>query len=154
MNVEAGFPHFGMTRLEVRLQDETVWLTQNMMAELYQTTKQNIGQHLKNIFSEGELTETSIVKKFFTTATDGKEYKTNLYNLDAIISVGYRVRSGVATRFRAFAERRRLAEEAEAEKRYVEDLRTSAKMLEAGRGKQPAKSQSKGRSKGAEADDE
>jgi len=86
-----------MPRLEVRLHDETVWLTQNMMAELYQTTKQNIGQHLKNIFSEGELTETSVVKKFFTTATDGKEYKTNFSNLDAIISVGYRVRSGVAT---------------------------------------------------------
>jgi hypothetical protein len=75
------------------LQDETVWLTQQHMAELFQTTKQNIGQHLKNIFEEGELTSDSVVKKFFTTASDGKKYNTNHYNLDAIISVGYRVKS-------------------------------------------------------------
>ena len=96
----------GDYRLEVRLQDETVWLTQQLMAELFQTTKQNIGQHLKNIFSEGELIEVSVVKKFFTTASDGKEYKTSFYNLDAIISVGYRVKSGVATRFRQWATAR------------------------------------------------
>lgn len=76
------------------------------MAELFQTTKQNIGQHLKNIFSEGELLEDSVVKKFFTTAADGKEYKTSFYNLDAIISVGYRIKSGVATRFRQWATAR------------------------------------------------
>jgi len=63
----------GESRLEVRLQEETGWLTQQLMAELFQTTKQNIGQHLKNIFSEGELIEDSVVKKFFTTAADGKE---------------------------------------------------------------------------------
>lgn len=96
----------GATRLEVRLQEETVWLTQQLMAELFQTTKQNIGQHLKNIFSEGDLIEDSVVKKFFTTAADGKEYKTNFYNLDAIISVGYRIKSGVATRFRQWATAR------------------------------------------------
>lgn len=96
----------GATRLEVRLQEETVWLTQQLMAELFQTTKQNIGQHLKNIFSEGDLIEDSVVKKFFTTAADGKEYKTNFYNLDAIISVGYRIKSGVATRFRQWATTR------------------------------------------------
>ncbi len=68
----------------MRLEDETVWLTQQLMAELFQTTKQNIGQHLKNIFLEGELLENSVVKKFFTTAADGKNYSTNFYNLDAI----------------------------------------------------------------------
>lgn len=96
----------GATRLEVRLQDETVWLTQNMMAELFQTTKQNVGQHLKNIFSEGELLEDAVVKKFFTTAADGKAYKTSFYNLDAIISVGYRIKSHIATRFRQWATAR------------------------------------------------
>ena len=87
----------GRIKIDVRLEDETVWLTQKLMADLFQTTKQNIGQHLKNIFSEGELLENSVVKKFFTTATDGKKYNTNFYNLDAIISVGYRVKSHVAT---------------------------------------------------------
>ena len=96
----------GGSRLEVRLQDETVWLTQQLMAELYQTTKQNIGQHLRNIFSEGELVEGSVVKKLFTAAADGKEYKTSFYNLDAIIAVGYRVKSNVATRFRQWATAR------------------------------------------------
>lgn len=62
----------GITRLEVQLQNETVWLSQKHMAELFQTSKQNIGQHLKNIFAEGELTENAVVKKFFTTAADGK----------------------------------------------------------------------------------
>ncbi len=93
----------GQTRLEVQLQEETVWLTQKQLAELFQTTKQNIGQHLKNIFNEGELNEKSVVKKFFTTAADGKRYQTAFYNLDAIISVGYRVKSHIATRFRQWA---------------------------------------------------
>ena len=93
----------GQTKLDVRLEDETVWLTQQQLATLLQTSKQNIGQHLKNIFAEGELVEISVVKKFFTTAADGKQYKTNHYNLDAIISVGYRVKSHVATRFRQWA---------------------------------------------------
>jgi len=66
----------GQVKIDVRLADETVWLTQQLMADLFQTTKQNIGQHLKNIFSEGELFEDSVVKKFFTTAADGKKYKT------------------------------------------------------------------------------
>ena len=93
----------GRVKIDVRLSDETVWLTQQLMADLFRTTKQNIGQHLKNIFSEGELFEDSVVKEFFTTAADGKKYKTNFYNLDAIISVGYRVKSYVATRFRIWA---------------------------------------------------
>jgi hypothetical protein len=96
----------GQVKIDVRLAEETVWLTQQLMAELFQTSKQNIGQHLKNIFSEGELNENSVVKNFFTTAKDGKKYKTNYYNLDAIISVGYRVKSHVATRFRIWATRR------------------------------------------------
>lgn len=93
----------GQLKIEVRLENETVWLTQQQMAELFQTSKQNIGQHLKNVFEEGELVENSVVKKFFTTAADGKSYRTNFYNLDAIISVGYRVKSAVATRFRMWA---------------------------------------------------
>jgi len=96
----------GKTRIETRLDEETVWLTQAAMAELFQTTKQNIGQHLKNVFEEGELDENSVVKKFFTTATDGKDYNTAFYDLDAIISVGYRIKSGVATRFRIWATQR------------------------------------------------
>jgi len=96
----------GRVKIEVRLENETVWLTQQHMADLFQTTKQNIGQHLKNIFEEGELAESSVVKNFFTTAADGKDYRTNFYNLDAIISVGYRVKSAVATRFRIWATQR------------------------------------------------
>ncbi len=96
----------GRVKIDVRLEDETVWLTQQHMADLFRTTKQNVGQHLKNIFSEGELAENSVVKKFFTTAADGKKYKTNFYNLDAIISVGYRIKSHVATRFRIWATQR------------------------------------------------
>jgi hypothetical protein len=90
---------------EIILYQTEVWLTQQQLATLLQTSKQNIGQHLKNIFAEGELSESSVVKNFFTTATDGKNYQTNFYNLDAIISVGYRVKSHVATRFRQWATR-------------------------------------------------
>jgi len=93
----------GDVNVNVFFADDTVWLTQERMAELFQTTKQNIGQHLKNIFEDGELSEESVVKIFFTTAADGKQYRTNHYNLDAIISVGYRVKSTVATRFRIWA---------------------------------------------------
>jgi hypothetical protein len=93
----------GKLKIDVRFEGETVWLTQAHMAELFQTTKQNLGQHLKNIFEEGELAQESVVKNFFTTAADGKNYSTNFYNLDAIISVGYRVKSHIATRFRIWA---------------------------------------------------
>ncbi len=96
----------GRIKINVRLEGETVWLTQQMMADLFQSSKQNIGQHLKNIFEESELHADSVVKKFFTTAADGKDYETNFYNLDAIISVGYRVKSAVATRFRIWATQR------------------------------------------------
>jgi len=93
----------GEDTIEVRVQDETVWLTQSLMAELFQTTKQNISLHLKNIFHERELDEISVVKDFLTTASDGKKYKTKFYNLDTIISIGYRVNSQRATAFRQWA---------------------------------------------------
>ena len=80
-----------------------MWLTQNLLAELFQTTKQNVSLHLKNIFQNGELYENSVVKDFLTTASDGKNYKTKFYNLEAIISVGYRINSQRATAFRQWA---------------------------------------------------
>jgi len=96
----------GVTRVNVRFSDEDLWLTQLQVAEIYDTTKQNIGQHIKNILSDDELSENSVVKKFFTTASDGKEYKTIHYNLDMIIAIGYRVQSQIATRFRRWATQR------------------------------------------------
>ncbi|HEX9971010.1 MAG TPA: virulence RhuM family protein [bacterium] len=96
----------GQTKIEVRLQDETVWLTQKLMAELFQTTKQNISLHINNIFAERELDENSVVKDFLTTAADGKNYTTRFYSLDAIIAVGYRVRSHRGTQFRRWATER------------------------------------------------
>ena len=90
-------------RLEVRLQDDTVWLSQLQMAELFKSTKQNISLHVNNIFREGELAKNSVVKECLTTASDGKNYRTKYYNLDVIISVGYRVKSPVGTRFRQWA---------------------------------------------------
>ncbi len=93
----------GDVKVEVFFQDETVWLTQQLLAELFDTTKQNISLHLKNIFEEGELSENSVVKEFLTTAADGKQYQTNYYNLDAIIAVGYRINSRRATYFRVWA---------------------------------------------------
>ncbi|MBU4478198.1 MAG: virulence RhuM family protein [Candidatus Omnitrophica bacterium] len=95
----------GETKIDVRFQNETVWLSQQLMAELFQTTKQNISLHIKNIFEEGELSERSVVKDFLTTAADGKSYQTKFYNLDLIISVGYRIKSKVATHFRQWATR-------------------------------------------------
>ncbi len=96
----------GQTKIDVKFEDENVWLTQSMLAELFDTTKQNISLHLKNIFDEGELDEKSVVKDFLTTAKDGKKYKTKYYNLDAIICVGYRIKSKVATNFRHWATER------------------------------------------------
>ncbi len=93
----------GKTRLEVRLAGETVWLTQKLMAELFQTSVPNINTHLKNIFEEQELAEEAVIKDFLITATDGKKYRTKHYNLDGIISVGYRIKSHTATRFRQWA---------------------------------------------------
>jgi hypothetical protein len=96
----------GKTRIDVALADDTVWLSQAQMAELFQTTKQNISLHVKNIFEESELQENSVVKEYLTTALDGKRYVTKFYNLDVIISVGYRVRSHRGTQFRIWATQR------------------------------------------------
>lgn len=93
----------GTTRVEVRMAGDTVWLNQNQMADLFLTTKQNVGQHIRNVFAEGELASESVVKDFFTTAADGKQYRTKHYNLDVIISVGYRVKSQRGTQFRIWA---------------------------------------------------
>jgi hypothetical protein len=84
----------GLTKIDVRMEDETVWLTQAQMAELFQSTKQNISLHIiNNAFKEGELDQISVVKESLTTAADGKVYCVKFYNLDVIISVGYRLKS-------------------------------------------------------------
>lgn len=93
----------GQTKIDVKLEDETLWLTQAQMCELYQTSKSNVSEHIKHIIEEGELQEDSVVRKFRTTAADGKSYLTTFYNLDMIIALGYRVRSIIATRFRQWA---------------------------------------------------
>ncbi len=90
-------------KLEVPVENETVWLTQAQMAELFDTSKQNISLHINNCFKEGELEKDSVVKDFLTTAADGKRYKTKYYNLDVIISVGYRVKSKRGVEFRKWA---------------------------------------------------
>ena len=96
----------GLTKIDVRIEDETVWLTQAQLCELYQTSKSNISEHIKHIFEEGELDEISVVRKFRTTASDGKPYNVMHYNLDMIISLGYRIKSLVATQFRRWATER------------------------------------------------
>lgn len=93
----------GKTNVHLYANDGTVWMTQAQMAELFQSSKQNIGQHLKHCIAEGELSADSVIKYFFTTATDGKKYKTAFYNLEAILAVGFRVRSPRGTQFRRWA---------------------------------------------------
>jgi prophage maintenance system killer protein len=126
----------GQTTLEVRLQDETVWLTQSQMVDLFQRDKRTISEHIRNIFKEGELAERAVVRKSRTTAADGKSYITTWYNLDVIISVGYRVKSQRGTQFRIWASsvlkdylvqgyalnQRRLAEKGVTELRDVLDV--------------------------------
>lgn len=96
----------GRTLIETRLEDETVWLTQAQMAELFQKNRVTITEHIGNIFAEQELDEISVCRKFRHTAADGKSYETNYYNLDVIISVGYRVKSLQGTKFRQWATQR------------------------------------------------
>ena len=96
----------GKEKIEVRLENDTVWLTQAAMTELFQTTKQNISLHLKNIFEEKELEKNSVVKEYLTTASDEKSYRVKSYNLEAILAVGYRVRSLRGTQFRKWATER------------------------------------------------
>lgn len=91
--------------LDVRVENETVWLTQAQMTELFQTTRNNITLHIRNIFKEGELEESSVCKESLLTAADGKRYKTKFYSLDVIISVGYRVKSIRGTQFRIWANK-------------------------------------------------
>jgi len=99
----------GQVRVDVRLEDETVWLTQQLMADLFQTTKQNISLHVQNIFEEGELLPGATVKEYLTVRREGTrqvQRALEYYNLDMIISVGYRVKSLIATRFRIWATQR------------------------------------------------
>ena len=96
----------GITRIDVKIEDETVWLTQAQLCELYQTSKSNVSEHIKHIFEEGELDQESVVRKFRTTGTDGKNYNVIHYNLDMIISLGYRIKSIIATNFRRWATER------------------------------------------------
>ena len=99
----------GLTKIDVKIENETVWLSQQQMAELYNTTKQNISLHIKNIFDENELNENSTVKEFLTVQKEGNrnvERNVKFYNLDMIISLGYRIKSKVATNFRKWATER------------------------------------------------
>ena len=99
----------GLTKIDVKIENETVWLSQQQMAELYNTTKQNISLHIKNIFDENELNENSTVKEFLTVQKEGNrnvERNVKFYNLDMIISLGYRIKSKIATNFRKWATER------------------------------------------------
>lgn len=96
----------GNIKVDVRLEEESVWLTQAQLCELFQKSKATISEHIKNVFEEDELDEKAVVRKFRTTASDGKSYDTNYYNLDVIISVGYRVKSPQGTQFRIWATQR------------------------------------------------
>ena len=96
----------GITKVEVTFENDTVWLSIDQMAELFQRDKSTISRHIKNIFAEGELNKNSVVANFATTASDGKVYQVDYYNLDVIISVGYRVKSLRGTQFRIWATQR------------------------------------------------
>jgi hypothetical protein len=98
------------TQINVRFEQDTVWLTQQQMANLFEQTKQNISLHINNCFKEEELHPDAVVKESLTTAADGKKYRTRYYNLDVIISVGYRVKSKRGTQFRQWATKKRLKE--------------------------------------------
>ena len=102
----------GRTHIDVRMEQETVWLTQQQLCELYQTSKSNVSEHVKHIFEDGELDENVVVRKFRTTTQHGaitgktQSHEVTFYNLDMIISLGYRIRSVIATRFRQWATKR------------------------------------------------
>lgn len=96
----------GQTKIDVRFEGETVWLSQAQLCTLYETSKANVSEHIKHIFEEGELDENSVVRYFRTTASDGKNYNVACYNLDMIISLGYRIKSKIATNFRRWATER------------------------------------------------
>jgi len=123
----------GQPNIEVRIESKTVWLTQAKLAELFKTSRPNITMHIKNIFDEGELTEDSVCKNFLHTAKDGKKYNTKYYNLDLIISLGYRVKSQIATRFRQWATLRLREYIVKGftmdDQRRIRDIRSSEKVL-------------------------
>ena len=96
----------GVTKIDVKIVDDTVWLTQAQLCELYQTSKSNVSEHIKHIFEDGELDRSSVIRKFRTTGTDGKTYNVIHYNPDMIISLGYRIKSIIATNFRRWATER------------------------------------------------
>ena len=96
----------GLTKIETKFDEETVWLSIDQMAELFQRDRSVIGKHVRNVFKEGELAKESVWAKFAYTATDGKVYDVDFYNLDVIISVGYRVKSKRGTQFRIWATKR------------------------------------------------
>jgi hypothetical protein len=96
----------GATHIEVKFTGDSVWLTQQQLCDLYQTSKSNVSEHIKHIFDDGELNRDSVVRKFRTTASDGKNYEMTYYNLDMIISLGYRIKSVIATHFRRWATER------------------------------------------------
>ena len=96
----------GRSRVECRFQDETLWLSQALMAELFDRSKKTISEHLTNLFAEEELIENAVVRKFRTTASDGKNYAVAFYNLEAILAVGFRVKSKRGTQFRRWANTR------------------------------------------------
>lgn len=93
----------GKPQISVRVENETVWLTQAQLVELFHSSKANVSEHIKHIFEEGELEQNSVVRKFRTTAADGKNYHIEHYDLDMIISLGYRIKSSIATHFRRWA---------------------------------------------------
>jgi hypothetical protein len=105
-NIEIYQSQDNQIELNVKFEADTAWLTQAQMANLFEQTKQNISLHINNCFKEGELDENSVVKDSLTTAADGKKYNTKYYNLDVIISVGYRVKSKQGTPFRQWATQR------------------------------------------------
>lgn len=96
----------GNTKISVRLEGDTIWLNQNQLVELYKSSKSNVNDHIRNILNEGELNKDDVTRKIPTVASDGKTYDTNYYNLDMIISLGYRIKSNIATNFRIWATER------------------------------------------------
>ena len=96
----------GNDNIEVKMQDNTVWLNQEQLVKLYNSSKSNISEHIKHIFEEKELEKNSVVRKFRTTASDSKSYNVNYYNLDMIVAIGFRVRSNIGTNFRRWANER------------------------------------------------
>src|SRR6218665_1884069 len=95
----------GKSSIALHAKDGNIWMNQSQLAELFDTSKQNIGQHISNVLEESELKSNSVVKNYFTTASDGKEYEVTFYSLEMILAIGFRVRSRRGTQFRQWANR-------------------------------------------------